>query len=103
MGAILGNFNLKYNPFLTLDEKEQELRRQGHTCIRNLESLPPQIGWCEETPCVNTFLPSDRPDGDIDQELEQELRQQGHTCISHLEVFPPQVTWCGQTPCVNTK
>jgi hypothetical protein len=35
-------------------ERGAELERQGHKCVRYLQSIPLQISWCMETPCKHS-------------------------------------------------
>jgi hypothetical protein len=30
-----------------------KLRKEGHRCIRYIESYPVQLSWCQRTPCKN--------------------------------------------------
>jgi hypothetical protein len=96
MGTLLDKVNVE-NPFITDEQKEAELRRKGHTCIGYIETLPPTLSWCEQTPCIGDPYQRER-----EQELkERELKQQGHTCITYLECMPPRISWCCQEPCIN--
>lgn len=33
------------------EELVKKLEKQGHKCIRIMESYPMQVGWCNKTPC----------------------------------------------------
>lgn len=35
------------------DFQAAKLLVEGHTCLRDIETLPPQIDWCGSTPCKN--------------------------------------------------
>lgn len=34
-----------------IPEKIKCLKEKGHTCMITLESMPPQLGWCEKDVC----------------------------------------------------
>lgn len=35
-------------------EKANALKKNGHTCIKYLQTMPQQLSWCNQEPCKYT-------------------------------------------------
>lgn len=92
------------------DELYERLIKEGHTCIRRLETYPTQTLWCHRSPCKNNLkdfsnksVKTDLNDMEkrqkADDELYERLIKEGHTCMRRLETYPTQTLWCHQSPC----
>ena len=85
----MGNWNF-------FNKSQEQLEKEGHTCLMTLESLPSKTTWCGQKVCVNKQIEQ------IDQEqmaFANELKDKGHICIKYLESYPVQISWCQQNTC----
>ena len=81
-----------------IDDVIKKLKKEGHTCMRLLETWPHQLVWCEQKDgCENKKQCRYN-------RIVRELEQKGHTCIMEVDSEEPiGIYWCQNLNKCNQK